>query len=57
MRKMKRVKRWTRVLLAGFTGFGACISGTVVTGITNEFTGYAEGGVAINATNFPDENF
>ena len=45
------------MLLAGFTGFGACISGTVVTGITNEFTGYAEGGVAINATNFPDENF
>ena len=51
------MKRALGIVLAGLIGAGTVFSGAAVTGVTTELTAFAAGDVAVNATNFPDENF
>lgn len=44
-------------MLVGLIGVGACFSGVTAMGASTEVTAYAAGDVAIDADNFPDENF
>ena len=54
---MKKGKRLLGIAAAGLIGAGSLFSGAAVTGVLQQVEVFAATDVAINATNFPDENF